>query len=136
MRAIVCLVVLALASGCSRAPAPVTLHPADAIPERLSEWHLLAADGRSLALNAGVMPYDLNTPLFTDYALKLRTLWMPDGKAARYREDRELDFPVGTILTKTFHYRYGERGFERRDAETELAADPTTTMSLPLNSTS
>ena len=123
MRTAFCLFMLALASGCGRAPTPVTLHPADAIPERLSDWHLLAADGRRLVLNTGVIPYDLNTPLFTDYALKLRTVWMPDGTAAGYREDRELDFPVGTVLTKTFHYRYGERGFGKLDAEAKLTVD-------------
>ena len=48
---------------------------------------------------------------------------MPDGTTATYREDRALDFPLGTILTKTFHYRKGEGGFQRIDAEASLAAD-------------
>ena len=112
-----------LLAGCSGPTVPVTLHPADAVPERLSDWQVLHADGAHLSLNEGVLPYDLNTPLFSDYALKQRTVWMPDGTAATYREGRELDFPVGTILTKTFHYRYGEVGFQRIDAEVTLTAD-------------
>ena len=36
-------------------------------------------DGK-LVPNAGVLPYDLNTPLFTDYAHKLRTVWMPKDR--------------------------------------------------------
>lgn len=116
------LVLLAAVAGCGRQP-PVTPHPADAIPERLSAWHLLRADGRRLVLNADVVPYDLNTPLFSDYALKLRTVWMPEGSAAQYREDREFEFPVGTILTKTFHYRRSGAGFERLDAEATLEGD-------------
>jgi uncharacterized repeat protein (TIGR03806 family) len=115
-----CLAVLTL-GGCSR--DPVTLHPPEAIPAKLSDWHLLNADGRRLQLNEDVLPYDLNTPLFSDYALKLRTVWMPDGQSASYRADRELDFPVGTILSKTFHYRRGERGFERLDATAEPGED-------------
>ncbi len=115
-----CLLIFLL-GACAR--EPVTLHAQDAIPAKLSDWQLLHADGRKLHLNDGVLPYDLNTPLFSDYALKLRTVWMPDGQAATYREDRELDFPVGTILSKTFHYQYGEQGFRKLDAETELDAD-------------
>ena len=34
--------------------------------------------------NAGVLPYDLVTPLFSDYAHKLRTVWMPAGQSAKY----------------------------------------------------
>ncbi len=108
-RLLVILLVAALA-GCSKAP-PVALHPADAPPEQLSDWGVVLADGRSFALNAGVLPYDLNTPLFSDYALKLRSVWMPAGTAATYREEGEFEFPVGTILSKTFHYERasGER---------------------------
>ena len=124
MRAAFGLLLLAAVSGCGRQP-PVTPHPADAIPERLSAWHVVESNGRRLGLNAGVVPYDLNTPLFSDYALKLRTVWMPTGTAARYREDREFDFPVGTIFSKTFHYRLGDDGFDRLDAEAALEADGT-----------
>lgn len=97
--------------ACSKPPA-VVVHPADAPPERLSEWGVVLADGRRFALDAAVVPYDLNTPLFSDYALKLRSAWLPEGTAAAYREGRELEFPVGTILTKTFHY---ERAGTRED---------------------
>ena len=112
MRRLTATLLLAAALGaCSKAP-PVALHPADAPPERLSDWGIVLADGRALELNAGVLPYDLNTPLFSDYALKLRTVWMPAGTAAAYREGREIEFPVGTVLSKTFHYeRAGGDGY-------------------------
>jgi len=78
-------------------------------PEHLSDWHLMAVQGGRLHLNAGVVPYDLNTPLFTDYAQKLRTVWMPKGQHAVYKQDDAFDFPVGTIISKTFYYpREGE----------------------------
>ncbi|MFL6698067.1 MAG: SO2930 family diheme c-type cytochrome [Vitreoscilla sp.] len=96
-----CLIV-ALGS-CSRAPAPVNFI-ADGRPEHLSDWHVLEVSGGRLAPNAGVLPYDLVTPLFSDYAHKLRTVWMPAGQSAKYSADQAFDFPVGTILSKTFYY--------------------------------
>jgi len=49
-----------------------------------------------------VVPYDLNTPLFSDYALKFRTVWLPKGASAPYAAQGELQFPVGTVITKSF----------------------------------
>lgn len=81
------------------------------IPGLLSEWGQLAVAGDALQVGENVVVYDLNTPLFTDYALKLRTIWMPDGRQAQYREGDTLDFPVGTVITKTFFYaRAGDDG--------------------------
>jgi uncharacterized repeat protein (TIGR03806 family) len=97
---------LAALAGCSRAPAPVTFI-ADGRPEHLSDWHVLDVAGGRLAPNAGVLPYDLVTPLFSDYAHKLRTVWMPAGKSAAYSADQAFEFPVGTILSKTFYYPRG-----------------------------
>ena len=89
--------------GCTRAQDPVHFFP-EGRPTKLSDWHVVYADGGNLVLNSGVVPYDLNTPLFSDYAHKLRTVWMPRGVAARYDADASFDFPVGTIISKTFYY--------------------------------
>ena len=46
--------------------------------------------------NAGVTPYDLNTPLFSDYAVKYRTVWLPPGDVpSRTRTRPRFEFPVG-----------------------------------------
>ncbi|MGD1933122.1 MAG: SO2930 family diheme c-type cytochrome [Candidatus Phaeomarinobacter sp.] len=50
----------------------------------------------------GVLPYDLITPLFTDYAEKLRFVYVPEGEAAPYNPDDVFDLPVGAALIKTF----------------------------------
>lgn len=94
---------LALA-GCRRESADV--HPVltEPFPEKLSEWHLFRASDPTLVPNTGVIPYDLNTPLFSDYASKYRFVWMPAGTSATYREDGVFDFPVGTILAKSFAF--------------------------------
>jgi uncharacterized repeat protein (TIGR03806 family) len=91
--------------GCERASAPaaVTFH-AQGQPAKLSDWHVVVSDGRHLRLNTGVEPYALNTALFSDYAHKLRTIWLPPGTRARYRSEGAFDFPVGTIISKTFYY--------------------------------
>lgn len=94
----------ALLGACAPADRPVVVHPADETPDRLSDWGVVFADGARFKLNDGVVPYELNTPLFSDYALKLRTVWLPPGTSARYSEKTELQFPVGTIISKTFHY--------------------------------
>ncbi|TWI06195.1 putative repeat protein (TIGR03806 family) [Luteimonas cucumeris] len=104
VRACFVSILLALClAACARQPAPVRFH-AEGNPPKLSDWNVVTSDGKRLALNAGVVPFDLNTPLFSDYAHKLRTVWMPEGKAAQYHASESFDFPVGTILSKTFYY--------------------------------
>lgn len=94
--------VLVLAA-CQRDIPPVSYHP-DGRPPLLSDWHVVEARDGRLQLNEGVEPYDLTTPLFTDYAHKLRTIWMPPGTTAQYESSDSLDFPVGTVISKTFYY--------------------------------
>lgn len=55
------------------------------------------------ALHGGI-PYDLTTPLFSDYALKNRIVYVPPGAHATYTADGAFSFPVGTIIAKTFSY--------------------------------
>jgi uncharacterized repeat protein (TIGR03806 family) len=98
-----CALLAALLAGCARAPQPVHFF-ADGKPPKLSDWHLVEARDGKLAPNADVVPYDLNTPLFSDYAHKFRTVWMPKGTTAKYDAEGPFDFPVGTVLTKTFYY--------------------------------
>jgi uncharacterized repeat protein (TIGR03806 family) len=100
--------VLALAvgvvSGCRPAAGDQVVFHAEGQPESLSEWHLFDLSGGRMAPRERVLPYDLNTPLFTDYAHKLRTVWMPEGRTAHYDASESFDFPVGTIISKTFYY--------------------------------
>jgi uncharacterized repeat protein (TIGR03806 family) len=52
----------------------------------------------------GVVPYDVSSALFSDYASKHRFLLIPDGEAMVYAESGILGMPVGTVLIKTFAY--------------------------------
>jgi uncharacterized repeat protein (TIGR03806 family) len=92
------------ASACGRTGDPAVSFHAQGQPQKLSEWNVVLADGKRLRLNAGVEPYALNTALFSDYAHKLRTLWLPPGTKAKYSEGAAFEFPVGTIISKTFYY--------------------------------
>lgn len=101
----ICFVVIvaALGAGCRTKPRPVSSFVDEPFPTKLSDWRLFIGSGISQP-NRGVLPYDLNTPLFSDYASKYRFVWMPQGTAAHYRQDGVFDFPVGTILIKSFAF--------------------------------
>lgn len=72
----------------------------------------LFADGPAQIPAEGVTPYDLATPLFSDHAEKLRFVWTPSP--ARYDADEAFEFPVGSVLVKTFAYPDGAGLIETR----------------------
>lgn len=115
MRALALFAALCALSACVRVAQPVHFF-ADGRPAKLGEWQVVHADGGRLVLNDGVVAYDLNTPLFSDYAHKLRTVWMPKGAAAKYDAEASFDFPVGTIITKTFYYPLPENAVGEKNA--------------------
>lgn len=104
MRASSIACLLTLLGACGGAPRSVQHFAATAYPAQLSDWGVLDVDDGRLTLSAGFLPYDLNTPLFSDYAHKLRAVWLPPGTQARYSADGVFEFPVGTIVSKTFYY--------------------------------
>jgi uncharacterized repeat protein (TIGR03806 family) len=71
---------------------------------KLSDYGFFQQPMRALNPVSDLLPYDLNTPLFTDYASKSRFLYIPEGSTIVYREKEVLDFPEGTILIKNFFY--------------------------------
>lgn len=108
-------------SGCDlRFHREVRLYLQEPFPQKLSAWHLFTAAGGHLTPNARVLPYDLNTPLFSDYADKYRFVWMPAGNAAEYREEVPFEFPVGTIFAKSFAFTADGHPGEERLIETRL----------------
>jgi uncharacterized repeat protein (TIGR03806 family) len=50
---------------------------------------------------ADLIPYDLNTPLFSDYTDKLRWMWLPGGPLA-WSDAESFAAPAGTTIVKTF----------------------------------
>ena len=76
--------------------------------EKFSQYHFFKGNLADLQPNDRVIPYDLNSPLFTDYAHKVRFVWMPEGTSANYTTDQVLDFPKETVLIKNFYYENDE----------------------------
>lgn len=70
----------------------------------LSEYGFFQGLLSELIPKNNVIPFEMNTPLFTDYALKKRFIYMPEGMAAIYDDKEVLQFPVGTVLIKNFYY--------------------------------
>lgn len=92
--------------------------PEDKPFDRLSDYGLFTGELRLLSPTAGLYPYDLNTELFSDYALKERFMFVPHGKKAVFSSDTEIMFPEGSMLVKNFYYPQSEG--ERQLIETRL----------------
>ena len=92
------------------------------VPEKLSDYGFFTGDLAHQRPTAGVVPYTLNTPLFSDYAEKLRFIQLPPGQSVTYTDSAVLHFPVGTTLIKTFYYPHDFRdpAKGRRLLETRL----------------
>lgn len=87
----------------------------------LSEYNFFSGDLKNLNPTFGVVPYDLITPLFSDYAKKKRFIWMPNGVRGNYNGDHSpLDLPTGTILIKNFFYNNVQPSNETKLIETRL----------------
>lgn len=83
-------------------PAPRAPKTRREPPEKLSGWGLFEGNGASQQPIEGVIPYDINTPLFSDYTQKYRFVRLPEGKPAAYSADRVFELPVGAVIAKTF----------------------------------
>lgn len=75
----------------------------------LSEMFIYEGDLGDLNPSPYAFEYDLNTPLFTDYAHKQRLIALPPGTTMDYVDDGFPDFPDNTVITKTFYYLNDER---------------------------
>jgi len=72
---------------------------------KLSDYRLFAVATEPRRNANGGIPYDLTTPLFSDYTEKHRFVFVPPGSAAVYRPQSVFDFPIGTVISKTFAVR-------------------------------
>ena len=98
------LIALCLLSACSNKQNSTPTFFATENPQNLSDWGVLSISNNSLHASEQTNVYELKTALFSDYAHKLRTVWMPEGQAASENQDGTYDFPVGSVVSKTFYY--------------------------------
>ncbi|MEZ4368840.1 MAG: SO2930 family diheme c-type cytochrome [Kofleriaceae bacterium] len=87
----------------------------------LSSYRLFTDVPGQLA-DPALRAYDLATPLFSDYADKLRWIFLPPGTAMTWSDDGAFAMPVGTVIVKTFAYPVDARdpSLGRRLLETRL----------------
>jgi uncharacterized repeat protein (TIGR03806 family) len=90
--------------------------------DKLSEYGFFASPMKDLIPVEDVIPYALNTPLFSDYAHKARFIKFPVGTSANYNPKEVMDFPSGTVLIKNFYYPedFNEPEGARQIIETRL----------------
>lgn len=123
------LAVLAIAFSCSSSDdggeyvelSPVAMDLTQIPYPKLSDYKFFEGNLADLQPALRVLPYDLNSELFTDYALKKRFVWMPGNVKAAYNEDGEvLNFPLGAALIKNFYYESADIPNGMRHIETRI----------------
>jgi uncharacterized repeat protein (TIGR03806 family) len=105
-------------------PAPfLGLPPAATTAPRANDAGEIEADGFPLLLSetgafddvvtltprAGLVPYDIQSPLWSDGALKRRWMSLPEGTELGYSEHDPFVLPEGTVFVKHFEMALDER---------------------------
>ena len=72
-------------------------------PLALSEWGLFADMSRQIPA-PGVIPYDVISPLFSDYATKHRFIRVPPGQQMTVDANGDFVFPEESVIVKTFGF--------------------------------
>ena len=88
----------------------------------LSAYNIFEGTPSNLIPSKDFELLELSSALFTDYAHKQRLVKIPEGTSISKLSNGSLDFPDGTILTKTFFYFNDERdtSLGKRIIETRL----------------
>jgi uncharacterized repeat protein (TIGR03806 family) len=95
------LLVLAACSGGEGPRSSVIL--AEEPAPKLSDYGFFKDAGARQPADS-VVPYDLVNALFSDHAGKHRFVHLPKGLQAAYDAEKIFDFPVGSVLIKTFAF--------------------------------
>ena len=113
VRGVMAGAVLALA-GCGSSSGNTSCTPRvpsdDSVPGKLADWcQVELSNGEVAPLAGDIVPFTLTTPLYSDGAIKRRTVRVPPGTAATYTDAGVLGFPDGTVFTKSFGFRQDAR---------------------------
>jgi uncharacterized repeat protein (TIGR03806 family) len=90
--------------------------------QKLSAYNIFQGNASDLIPASDFHLVELSSILFTDYAHKQRLVKVPAGTKMTRTNDGSVDYPDGTILTKTFFYQNDERdpSLGKRIIETRL----------------
>ncbi|PWS26140.1 hypothetical protein DHW03_15200 [Pedobacter yonginense] len=75
---------------------------------KLSDYHIYQGSMSILNPSSRFIPYQISSPLFSNYAEKQRLIFVPSGKKLSALNNGLPVFPDGTILVKTFYYASDE----------------------------
>jgi uncharacterized repeat protein (TIGR03806 family) len=112
-----CLVWILLVWNTSREPAGFIERKA-----KLSEFGFFEGPLNELQPAEGILRYEVNMPLFSNYAEKIRFIRLPQKATAVFDDSTVFELPVGTVLIKNFFFPLDFRKpfGERRILETRL----------------
>lgn len=90
--------------------------------QQLSDYAVFEGQINQLNPKEELLPYALNSTLFSDYAQKARFIFIPKGSKIAYQNNQVLELPVGTLIFKNFFYYLDEKKPEigRRLIETRV----------------
>lgn len=71
---------------------------------KLSDYGFFASNLKDMVPAQNVVPYNIITPLFTDYAIKDRFILLPATSKIQFTGQGILNFPDSTFLIKSFSY--------------------------------
>ncbi|MDW3196136.1 MAG: PQQ-dependent sugar dehydrogenase [Cytophagales bacterium] len=71
------------------------------IPSRLTELDVFE-DLAALTAANGIFPYEINSPLWSDGAIKRRWIALPQNRTIAFQDEDPWNFPKGTVFIKHF----------------------------------
>ncbi len=106
-------------------------NPSEQLPQWLSETKLFD-DLPTLKPSAGLVAYDVNSPLWSDRAVKQRWIGLPPGGKIEGELRGPWKFPVGTVFVKHFDLPLEEQavGGKRQAANGNLSGSEPETLPL------
>jgi uncharacterized repeat protein (TIGR03806 family) len=89
------------------------------LPQHLSDVRAFT-DLAHLEPAAGIIPYDVNSPLWSDGATKKRWIALPENQKITFSANDSFSFPAGTVFIKNFDLTVNETNGASRRLETRL----------------
>jgi uncharacterized repeat protein (TIGR03806 family) len=89
------------------------------LPARISQLHAFT-DLTHLVAAPGIIPYGVNSPLWSDGAIKQRWIAVPGNERITFSANDSFGFPAGTVFIKNFALTVNETNGASRRLETRF----------------
>ena len=71
---------------------------------KLSDYNFFKHPIKDQIPEKNILPYSIASPLFSDYAEKIRFIYLPENTTIAHNNEDGFHYPEGTFLIKTFYY--------------------------------